>query len=180
MGMQALKTWAATDDEENAMDDDHRHLWRQMIDHIAEAKLTGMNVLDYGCNQGGFLRLLHRMRPFEAGVGVDLAEASLAKAAAQTTAEPLSFYPVAMLDRYQGAFDIAFSHEVLYLLPDLAAHAALIKKALKPGGAYYAAIGCHTDNPQCRITALMIMPMRFLMPVLLSAPGHISLTATCR
>ena len=34
------------------------------------------------------------------------------------------------------------------LLPDLAAHAQTIKSVLKPGGIYYAAIGCHTQNPQ--------------------------------
>jgi SAM-dependent methyltransferase len=43
-------------------------------------------------------------------------------------------------------FDFAFSHEVLYLLGDLAAHAADMKAALRPGGAYVAAVGCHTDS----------------------------------
>jgi len=35
---------------------------------------------------------------------------------------------------------------VLYLLPDLAQHAADMKAALRPGGAYVAAMGCHTDS----------------------------------
>ena len=44
------------------------------------------------------------------------------------------------------SFDFAFSHEVLYLLPDLSVHAADMKEALRPGGAYVAAVGCHTDS----------------------------------
>ena len=44
-------------------------------------------------------------------------------------------------------FDFAFSHEVLYLLPDLRQHAETIAAALKPGGVYYAAIGCYIGNP---------------------------------
>jgi len=44
------------------------------------------------------------------------------------------------------SFDFAFSHEVIYLLPDLADHARDIKSALRPGGTYVAAIGCHTDS----------------------------------
>ena len=33
---------------------------------------------------------------------------------------------------------------MLYLLPDLAAHARDIRAALRPGGSYVAAMGCHT------------------------------------
>ncbi len=43
-------------------------------------------------------------------------------------------------------FDYAFSHEVVYLLPDLAVHARDMKAALRVGGAYVAAMGCHTDS----------------------------------
>ncbi len=46
-----------------------------------------------------------------------------------------------------GSFDVAFSHEVLYLLHDLAAHAKTIFEALAPGGAYYAVMGVHADSP---------------------------------
>jgi hypothetical protein len=43
--------------------------------------------------------------------------------------------------------DVAFSHEVLYLLHDLSAHAAAIFGALVPGGVYYAVMGVHTRSP---------------------------------
>jgi hypothetical protein len=44
-------------------------------------------------------------------------------------------------------FDVAFSHEVIYLLRDLAAHAASVYGALKTGGRYFASIGMHDRYP---------------------------------
>ena len=35
---------------------------------------------------------------------------------------------------------------MIYLLPDVAAHARDIRMAVRPGGTYIAAIGCHTDS----------------------------------
>lgn len=145
---QAIRTWANTQGEENAMNDDHRHLWQQLIRHTEEPNLSQKSVLDYGCNQGGFLRLLYTQKPFAHALGVDIAEDSLAAAQENVKDAPIAFTHVADLSNRKNEFDIAFSHEVIYLLPDLAAHAALIKSCLKPGGVYYAAIGCHTDNPQ--------------------------------
>jgi hypothetical protein len=41
---------------------------------------------------------------------------------------------------------VAFSHEVLYLLTDLPAHAQAVHRALAPGGVYYAVIGVHAAS----------------------------------
>src|SRR5207248_10214521 len=46
-----------------------------------------------------------------------------------------------------SGFDLAFSHEVLYLLDDLPAHAEAVFAALAPGGVYFAVIGVHTGSP---------------------------------
>jgi SAM-dependent methyltransferase len=46
-----------------------------------------------------------------------------------------------------NGFDVAFSHEVLYLLHDLPAHAEAIFRALTPGGVYFAVIGVHAASP---------------------------------
>jgi SAM-dependent methyltransferase len=146
--MRAVRTWAKDSAEEDAMNDDHGHLWRQLIRHLDEDSLAGKEVLDYGCNQGGFLRLLLEMKPFRHGTGADIALESLAVARQKSRGLPLAFVRMQDLKDRKAAFDVAFSHEVLYLLPDLAAHAALIRNVLKPGGVYYAAIGCHTGNPQ--------------------------------
>ena len=42
---------------------------------------------------------------------------------------------------------MAFSHEVLYLLEDLTAHAASLFDAVRPGGAYFAVMGVHDASP---------------------------------
>lgn len=44
-------------------------------------------------------------------------------------------------------FDVAFSHEVLYLVHDLDAHAGAIHRSLAPGAAYYAVMGVHAGSP---------------------------------
>jgi hypothetical protein len=46
-----------------------------------------------------------------------------------------------------SGLDVAFSHEVLYLLPDLVSHAAAIYRCLHPGGVYFAVMGVHTRSP---------------------------------
>ena len=144
-----IKSWANTDDEENAMNDDHYDLWEHMIDICIEQPLHGKTVLDYGCNQGGFLDLLYKRHPFKNATGVDIATESLGVAAERLVGKPVTFGTPDDLGspEMRGTFDIAFSHEVMYLLPDLAEHAAKIHSVLKPRGTYYAVIGCHTDQP---------------------------------
>ncbi|ROQ01849.1 methyltransferase family protein [Stella humosa] len=124
----------------------HVPIWRQMIGLVEEADLSDRSVLDFGCNQGGFLRTLHALRPFRFGLGVDIAVESLAAAQAMKGSLPLDFQPADRLAQHDGRFDIAFSHEVVYLVPDVAHHARQVLAALRPGGVYYAATACHTGN----------------------------------
>jgi len=144
-----LKTWTTTQAEEDRMYDGHLHHWQAMISLIEEDNLINKTVLDFGCNQGGFLRTLYKTHPYHRGLGIDIAEESLAIAEAKAGNIPVEYCTV---DKFMAAkpgalFDIAFSHEVIYLLPDLNEHARLIGSLLKPGSSYYAATGCHTDNP---------------------------------
>lgn len=143
----AIPRWTTTQAEEDAMNDDHAPLWRHMIDLALEDGCTGESVLDYGCNQGGFLQMLYTKAPFSKAVGVDLASESVTFAKKRLSNLPITLGHPDDLDKMTGQFDTAYSHEVLYLLPDLPAHAALIERLLQPSGVYYAAIGCHTDQP---------------------------------
>jgi len=129
------------------MEADHAHLWRRMIELLGEADLSRSSVMDFGCNQGGFLHMLYGLKPFRLGVGIDKAEASLDAAQRRTRAEPIRFYPPSSSEAWKIQYDYVFSQEVLYLLPDLYEHARKIHAALKDGGIYFAAIGCHTENP---------------------------------
>jgi len=141
-----IATWNRSPADEEAMGAAHAPIWRRMADVSVPHDLSASSVLDYGCNQGGFLRLLYDSHPFKSAVGIDIARESVARAELLKGHRPIEYKVSDSAAALGRLFDFAFSHEVLYLLPDLAAHASDIKAALRPGGAYVAAMGCHTDS----------------------------------
>lgn len=141
-----VETWDNLESEQD-MEEGHGPSWQAFIDHLSEKDYSGKAVLDYGCNRGGFLRLLHQQKPFATALGVDIAMDSVADAENRKGDLPATFAHVEALNGKENEFDFAFSHEVVYLLPDLDAHAQDIYKALKPGGVYYIAIGEYAENP---------------------------------
>lgn len=141
-----ISTWNRNPADEEAMGAAHTPIWRHMIDVSAPDDLRDATVLDYGCNQGGFLRMLYDRHPFRAGVGLDIARESVARAELLKRQRPIEYRAGSIAADLGHSFDFAFSHEVLYLLPDLSVHAADMKEALRPGGTYVAAVGCHTDS----------------------------------
>jgi SAM-dependent methyltransferase len=140
---QAYWQDAAADE---AMQEEHGFVWRAMLDTI-DVDLTGMRVLDAGCNRGGFLRLLVDRCAIAEGFGYDPASGAIEDARRLARERPLTFEAANTVPDGWGEFDVAFSHEVLYLLHDLAAHARAISGALAPGGSYYAVIGVHSGSP---------------------------------
>ena len=142
-----IDTWSSDPSEEDGMTDEHAWIWREMIRCIPQTDLSQHRVLDIGCNQGGFLRLLHDTRPFAAGVGVDLARDRIALANAAKGDRPLDYIATQTLADAGEGFDLAFSHEVIYLIEDLDDHARQVMSALAPGGHYDAVTCCHADNP---------------------------------
>ena len=146
--MKPIDRWLKDNAEDQQMTNDHKVLWDRMIDLMDEQDLSGSFVLDYGCNTGGLLERLYHAKPFACSMGVDLAQGQVAQARALRTDGPYEFDGLEALDQKRAVFDVALSHEVIYLLPDLDAHAALMRRVLKPGGVYYAATGCHTANPR--------------------------------
>jgi SAM-dependent methyltransferase len=141
-----IRTWNRNEADEEAMGAAHAPIWRRMIDVSIQEDLRQSTLLDYGCNQGGFLRMLYDRHPFQSAVGIDIARESVARADLLKGYRPIEYKVAESAATLGRTFDFAFSHEVLYLLPDLAAHAADIKAALKPGGTYVAAMGCHKDR----------------------------------
>ena len=57
------------------------------------------------------------------------------------------FISESAIDAEMPMFDLAFSHEVFSLLPDLETHADVVRRLLAPNGVYYSAFGWHGDNP---------------------------------
>lgn len=145
---QKIETWDSPEGEAH-MAEGHEPAWRAMVNDMSEDDLSGKNILDFGCNRGGFLKLLHRMKPYQSALGVDIAEESIAYANSHKENVPASYDHSRVLQdqEMKHRFDLAFSHEVIYLLPDLAAHAEEIRTVLKPGGVYYLAIGEYAENP---------------------------------
>lgn len=141
-----IATWNRNPADEEAMGQVHAPIWRRMVDVSVPHDLSASTVLDYGCNQGGFLRLLYDTHPFKSAVGIDIARESVGRADLLKGHRPIEYKVASSAASLDRTFDFAFSHEVLYLLPDLAAHAKDMKAALRPGGAYVAAVGCHTDS----------------------------------
>jgi SAM-dependent methyltransferase len=132
--------------EDEAMQDEHGFLWKAMLDTI-DTDLTGRRVLDAGCNRGGFLRLLIDAAGIAEGYGYDPASGAITDARRLAGDRPLTFEVADTVPSGWGDFDMAFSHEVLYLLGDLPAHAAGLLAALKPRGSYFAVVGVHAGSP---------------------------------
>lgn len=131
---------------DEAMQEEHGFVWSAMLDTI-DVDLTGKRVLDAGCNQGGFLRLVADRFAISEGFGYDPASGAIDDARRLAGGRPLTFEVSDTVPEGWNGLDVAFSHEVLYLLHDLPVHARALFEALAPGGVYYAVIGVHTGSP---------------------------------
>jgi len=132
--------------EDEAMQDEHGFIWRAMLETI-DIDLSGARVLDSGCNRGGFLRMLVDGAGIAEGYGYDPAFAAVADARRLSAFRPLTFEVADNVPAGWSDFDVAFSHEVLYLLPDLRAHAEAMFAALQPARPYFAVMGVHAGSP---------------------------------
>lgn len=104
-------------------------------------------VLDFGCGEGKFLPVFELMDHLKAGVGVEIDNKLLEAAISENNNSKIIFENSSQLEKYENFFDVAYSQEVMYTLPDLKQHAELMYRCLKPGGYYFATMGCHIQNP---------------------------------
>jgi SAM-dependent methyltransferase len=131
--------------EDAVMQDEHGFIWLAMLEMI-DTPLSGRKALDIGCNRGGFLRLLVDLAGIEDGFGYDPAPGAIEDARRLAGARPLTFEVAETVPDNWSYFDVAFSHEVLYVLHDLVSHAAAVFAALAAGGSYFATMGVHADS----------------------------------
>jgi SAM-dependent methyltransferase len=139
--------WREQTEGEQRMEDEHVRHWSKVISQVMEDDFRNFSVLDFGCNQGGFLRFLYERKPFREGVGIDLATQSVALANERKGAAPLHYEATSTPEKYAHRFDLAFSISVIYLIGDLKTHAWKMKQSLKPGGVYYATYTDYSGNP---------------------------------
>ncbi|MEF3311278.1 class I SAM-dependent methyltransferase [Paenibacillus sp. GYB004] len=139
--------WTEQKDGEQRMEDEHQTHWRKVVGYMEESELSDFEILDFGCNQGGFLRFLYGQKPFKSGVGIDLARRSVDIANARKGGLPVRYEATSTPEQFQHRFHLAVSISVIYLISDLKEHAWKIKQALKPGGVYYATYTDYSGNP---------------------------------
>ena len=144
---ELIETWSKDASEEDGMTEEHAWIWREMINIVPQRDISAARILDIGCNQGGFLRMLYDTRPFASGVGIDLARDRVSLANAARGGRPLEYLASSQLADTGGGFDMAFSHEVIYLIDDLEDHAKQVAAVLKPCGHYVAVTSCLADSP---------------------------------
>jgi SAM-dependent methyltransferase len=108
-----------------------------MIDAIVEAHLgrpvTGMDLLDIGCGNGGISRYFAGRENRVASVDVQ----DRRKGRAEPFLFKLVDSPILPFDN--GSFDIVLSHHVIEHLPDQSLHLQEIHRVLRPGGVCYMA-----------------------------------------
>jgi SAM-dependent methyltransferase len=131
--------------EDEVMQDEHGFIWLAMLEMV-DVPLSGKKVLDVGCNRGGFLRLLVDRAGIGRGSGYDPAPGAIEDARRLTGDRPLTFEVARTVPAAWSGFDAAFSHEVLYVLHDLASHAVAMFAAMSVGGSYFATMGVHADS----------------------------------
>ncbi|MBD0384231.1 class I SAM-dependent methyltransferase [Paenibacillus sedimenti] len=156
--------WKERYEGEQRMEDEHVRHWEKVLGTIVEEDIQNCAVLDFGCNQGGFLRYLYGKRPFREGIGIDLARQSIAVANERKGDAPLYYEATGSPEEFPHRFDLAFSISVMYLIADLEEHTRKIRQALKPGGVYYATYTDYRDNPslphiQAKINENGALPM---------------------
>src|SRR5260370_29142108 len=108
----SIATWNRNPAEEEAMGAAHAPIWRRMIDVSVPHDLHDSTILDYGCNQGGFLRMLYDRHPFKSAVGIDIARESVARADLLKGHPPIDYKITDRAAAPRRTFDLAFSQDL--------------------------------------------------------------------
>ncbi len=106
--------------------------------------------LDVGCGTGYTVRWAARASPNGRAVGLDVSPAMLALARRLSVPYPTVEYHLAAFPTHPlppGRFDVIFSMEVLYYLPEPCTGMAAIRRLLKPGGVVACAVDYYAENP---------------------------------
>ena len=146
--MMEREPWHISDAHRIGIESGNITFWIAMVHEIVRQHSSDEVVLDYGCGDGQFLRLLNSMRPFARGLGIDVDLDKVSEASdAVREGEPIAYAGPEALNGESQSFDLAFSQEVFWMVEDLEELAQRIYGVMKEGGEYYATMGCHIENP---------------------------------
>lgn len=108
---------------------------------------SASKILDFGSGGGGFLKLVDLVLPGKNLTGIEIDDGLVSKCQ-EACLSNFSFINYREMNSLgDGSFDISFSQEVIYTLPDVKQHAEEIFRVLRGGGYYIASMGCHIENP---------------------------------
>jgi hypothetical protein len=121
-----------------------------LLGEVREAWPPEGTVLEYGAVGSEFLRLVHLAFEYGEAIGLLLGadDPVGAKCWPPPTGPRCRFASAANGPVAPASVDVAFSQEVLGLLPDLTAHARDMFDWLRGGAYYYAAFGWHAAAPR--------------------------------
>lgn len=106
--------------------------------------------LDIGCGNGYTVRWAAEAAPEGRAVGIDVSPRMITLARERSTAYPNAEYHVASFpDGHPlepGGFDVIYSMEVFYYLPDLGEGLAEVRRLLRPGGVFACQVDFYEEN----------------------------------
>lgn len=136
--MKIYKNWTKGGAQpEQDMEDGHLNEWKNVISELQGGDFESYSVLDFGCNQGAFLKHLYNKYPFKKGVGIDLSLGAIEVANKRKQNLPVSYYTTEDFKDSTEKFDIVISNSVLFFIEDLKQHAKEIGEYLNEEGVYY-------------------------------------------
>lgn len=117
----------------------HKNLifWTAMLNSIADPISKDHRILDFGCGQGLFLRLLYDFFPYQQGVGIDLDLNSIEYACSQLNKQgnqyPIGYFVNNQFDfnAHQEYFDKIFCQEILWCNENIYEVAQILYSLLK-------------------------------------------------
>jgi len=138
-----------------AMPHDHLFIWMEMVSAIKQDLKAGCKVADFGCSSGELLRVLcagvpNLIDPIKPAIAVGLELETMRDVLIKAASKMPSGLPIVLssapLHAFASQFDVILSHEVLYLVEDLADTFAAAFAALKAGGVLCAATAGYIEN----------------------------------
>ncbi len=139
--------WAATGRAEG-MEVSHAPFVRPVFDTLPIGPESWY--LDIGCGNGYTVRWAAAIATRGRAVGIDVSPAMIARARTLTDHRPNVEYHLARFPESHplplGRFDVIFSMEVFYYLPDLAAALSEVGRLLAPGGMFACQVDFYREN----------------------------------
>lgn len=136
--MKTYKNWTkAGTQAEQDMEDSHLNEWKNVIESLDSKDFNNYSILDFGCNQGAFLKHLYEKYPFKTATGIDLSSGAIEIANSRKQNLPISYYTTQEFKTKNEKFDIAISNSVLFFIENLRQHAKEIYSYLNNKGVYY-------------------------------------------